>query len=696
MMTLTSRRSSALTLLAALSAGALVAAQSQTPQTPPVFRAEANLVEVIVRVTDAKGQFVPGLTVKDFQLREQGRPQTLVAFDHVNLPREPVRTAAAGTPVLAAPDMSTVATNERAREARLFVLLLDDMLTSRELTIPVRTIAREFVERHVQPADWVAVLSTTGRNVLTQDFSGDKTRALATIDRYMGMVCPEGPRGRAEDEYNTLVALDFLETLAAHLGGVRGRRVSVLWISEGLGIAIDGAGFRPAPRQDASPQTADMSTLVAPRSMDLAIGMRDALDAFRRANVTLYGIDPRRLGGDGCQGTPLAPIPARYSRSIDSLRNFSDQTGGFAAVSVNDFRDAFERIVDENSQYYVLGYQPASRGRDGDFRRIQVTVPGRRDVRISARPGYVVSAAPTTVAGPPGVPPALAAPIVSNVPTAGLPLRVQAIPRRGTTGAARVQVVIEVPGRELRYTEVDGRARGQVRFALRVIDDRARARHDLTHALDLNLSADDAQRLVRAGVRWLPTVDLPPGHYSLRVSGEVAGTTAVGSVFADIDVPKFEDDESCPPLLPELCGLWVGGLAVTSLPASLFVTHGTSPLALNLPTPPTTARTFMLGDVLTVSADVATPRRFRHGTMRLTVHAQAAQPEDSSLWDDATVLADRADAHRVRSWTVNTDALGPGRFILRLAVFDNGDRTAETTMLFEVVEQQVQSLPATP
>jgi hypothetical protein len=31
----------------------------------------------------------------------------------------------------------------------------------------------------VQPADWVAVLSTTGRNVLTQDFSGDKTRALA-------------------------------------------------------------------------------------------------------------------------------------------------------------------------------------------------------------------------------------------------------------------------------------------------------------------------------------------------------------------------------------------------------------------------------------------------------------------------------------------------------------------------------------
>ncbi len=327
---------------------AAVSLLAQQSQAPPVFRAVAELVEVMVRVTDATGQFVPGLTIKDFQLREQGRQQTIVAFDHVNLPREPVRTAEAGRPLLPAPDMSTVATNEHAREARLFVLLLDDLLTSHELTLPVRTIAREFVERHVQPADWVAVLSTTGRNVLTQDFSGDKTRALATIDRYMGVVCPEGPRGRAEDEYNTLVALDFLGTLAAHLGGVRGRRVSVLWISEGMGIGLGGAGFTPAPRS-----VEDMTSLAPSASMDLTLAMRRLLDTFRAANVTLYGIDPRRLGGEGCQGAALAPVRVRYSRSIDSLRNFSDQTGGFAAVAVNDFRDAFERIVDENSQYYV-------------------------------------------------------------------------------------------------------------------------------------------------------------------------------------------------------------------------------------------------------------------------------------------------------------------------------------------------------
>ena len=151
------------------------------------------------------------------------------------------------------------------------------------------------------------------------------------------------------------------------------------------------------------------------------------------------------------------------------------------------------------------------------------------------------------------------------------------------------------------------------------------------------------------------------------------------------DVPKFEDDQDCPGLRPELCGLWVGGLAVTSLPASLYVTQGTSPITLGLPTPPTTARTFVEGDVLTITADVATPRGFRHGSMRLTVHEETASPDDPPLWYDANVLEDRGAAHTLRPWRLDTSALGAGTFVLRLRVFDHRDRWAETSMPFEVV-----------
>ena len=68
--------------------GAIAAAVHAQSQAPPVFRAEANLVEVIVRVTDAKGQFIPDLTQADFALEEEGRAQAIVAFHRVDV-RQP-------------------------------------------------------------------------------------------------------------------------------------------------------------------------------------------------------------------------------------------------------------------------------------------------------------------------------------------------------------------------------------------------------------------------------------------------------------------------------------------------------------------------------------------------------------------------------------------------------------------------------
>jgi hypothetical protein len=48
------------------------------------------------------------------------------------------------------------------------------------------------------------------------------------------------------------------------------------------------------------------------------------------------------------------------------LRQIAESTGGFAAVDRNDIRPAFERIIEESSNYYVLGYT----GETGEARRI--------------------------------------------------------------------------------------------------------------------------------------------------------------------------------------------------------------------------------------------------------------------------------------------------------------------------------------
>ena len=69
----------------------------------------------------------------------------------------------------------------------------------------------------------------------------------------------------------------------------------------------------------------------------------------------------------------------------ESLRTVSEETGGFAVLNQNDFRNAFARILDDNSSYYVLGYYPTNDKRDGRFRNIQVRVVGKPGLRVRTR-----------------------------------------------------------------------------------------------------------------------------------------------------------------------------------------------------------------------------------------------------------------------------------------------------------------------
>lgn len=73
---------------------------------------------------------------------------------------------------------------------------------------------------------------------------------------------------------------------------------------------------------------------------------------------------------------------------MQSLRNIADQTGGFAWTDRNVYTPAFQRIVRENSRYYLLTYRPTNAAADGKLRRIDVR-SSRRGLRISARRGYI-------------------------------------------------------------------------------------------------------------------------------------------------------------------------------------------------------------------------------------------------------------------------------------------------------------------
>ena len=79
-------------VILALGVGAAVSLGGQAPTSPtpqtPTFRVEVNYVEIDARATDAQGRFVDDLNQNEFQVVEDGSPQTISVFTRVRLPLE--------------------------------------------------------------------------------------------------------------------------------------------------------------------------------------------------------------------------------------------------------------------------------------------------------------------------------------------------------------------------------------------------------------------------------------------------------------------------------------------------------------------------------------------------------------------------------------------------------------------------------
>ena len=73
------------------------------------------------------------------------------------------------------------------------------------------------------------------------------------------------------------------------------------------------------------------------------------------------------------------------------MATLSSDTGGKAFFDSNDFSPAFERIQQDTSSYYAIGFRSSDPHRDGRYRRLTVKV-NRSNVKLEYRPGYYAPA----------------------------------------------------------------------------------------------------------------------------------------------------------------------------------------------------------------------------------------------------------------------------------------------------------------
>jgi VWFA-related protein len=598
-------------------------APAETP--PPTFRVEVNYVEVDAVVTDSQGNAVTDLTLGDFEVSEDGRPQKVTTFSTVNLPIErPERPLFADAPIEPDVQMNT------ATEGRIYTIVLDDLHTTFTNTPRVRRALRTFIEERFGSNDLAAVVYTSGRTTAGQEFTNNTRLLLAAIDRFSGRnlrsealeindalnrrvpsefsSAPGGSGARNPSDLSGLptdpleferaqrarTTLTAVRQLAEFMEGIRGRRKTILLVSEGISYDV----------YDVFTNTS--AGLIQQQASD-------AVAAATRGNVAIYAIDPRGLTAfeEAIEvgGTPSDITPSQFSvtgalqdslrLSQQSLRVLADETGGFAAVNRNDLSEAFARIVRENSAYYVLGYYPSNDRRDGRFRRLDVRVK-RPGLQVRARRGYVAprgrapAAKPAVTAADGGtMSPAATTALTSPIPIAGIPLTLFAAAYKGTPPNASVALALEMRVEGLDFEQRNGTYNNRIEVVFSSVDEGGTIRGGSRHLVTLELRPETLTIARQRGLRVLSEMALPPGRYQLRAAAADQGGNRSGSVLYDIEVPDFRKP-----------GLSMSGLSITSASGSATPTvRPKDPLKDFLPGPPVTMREFDRADVLGLFAE---------------------------------------------------------------------------------------------
>jgi VWFA-related protein len=576
------------------------------PRDPNTFRTDVEAVEVDVRVVDAAGHPVRGLTRDDFELFEDGVRQDVRTFTPVDVPNAPLART-----ITLEPDVQT---NRRPFDGRIYVLVLDDLHTHPLHSSRVKRAAQRFLDEYMASNDRVAIVTTSGRTDASQELTSSRSALLAALERFQGRKVRsstleridqyymnrdvlerrnDGRPERIDDPlihergYQARLALDTLANVARWLGTVPARRKALLFVSEGIDYDIHDVF-----------ENKEASTIVS--------STRDAITAATRGNVTIYGIDPRglTLGDDGIEVASLpedttlnlgtTSMQREVQLSQDSLRTLADETGGFALVNANDLSGGFERIVKENTHYYLLGYQPSNTRRDGRFRKLEVRVK-RPGARVLARRGYVAAKdAPTRKAeaseeSAPDLRPLLD----SAVPVHGLALDSSIATFRGTNGKTSALVTLEMLP-DLAFKEADGLHRARVDVSVMAISADGKVTGGGQRALELKLRPETRDHVQRHGIRTLSRLELAPGRYQVRIAAREQGRDMGGSVIHDLHVPDY----GVTPIALSHVVLASRGAA------QAMTTKPDAELKDKLPLPPTTSRAFDTQDTLTVFAEV--------------------------------------------------------------------------------------------
>lgn len=308
-----------------------------------VIRTTSNLIMVPVSITDRDGQAVQGLTKEDFRLLEEGKQQEITGI---------------GNP----------------EELPLAIALLFDISSSvsqKGFFQFQQNAAAAFLKQVMKPADRAAIFTIATQPTMVQGLSTAEQAAAKIV------TIPPATSSVATAFYDTVTAAaTYLESAPAQY-----RRVIIV-ITDG----DDNNSKRIVSVSNAEARASNNSQLNASGARagleaKHRLAVADVQQAAQKADAIFYSVNP---------GGPSVRLNQIAMRAENGMEAIAEATGGTAFIpdGEKDLERVFRQVGAELRGQYLLQYYGNSDAPATQFRRIQVGVPTRADVKVRARQGY--------------------------------------------------------------------------------------------------------------------------------------------------------------------------------------------------------------------------------------------------------------------------------------------------------------------
>jgi len=309
-------------------AGAQVSSPSDQDQPAATVKVNVNVVQLFFNVKDKKGALIPSLTKDDFEILEDGKPQTIKYF-----------AADSNLPLTLG-------------------ILIDSSGSQTRVLDMEKEVGGDFLTQILRDKDLAFVISFDVDVDLLQDFTNSIHALKVALNSAKINTAGGGGTG---------------------IPGLGGGTVPTVGTPRGT-LLYDAVYL--AAHDELAQQVGRKAMILLTDGEDQGsqLKIKDAIEAAQKSDSIAYVLlcaDRAFYGFGGYSGDR-------------EMRKLTEETGGRVIEVGNKFqklREGFDQIANELRSQYNIGYTPTNDKLDGTFRKVEIHVKNK-DYKVQSRNGY--------------------------------------------------------------------------------------------------------------------------------------------------------------------------------------------------------------------------------------------------------------------------------------------------------------------